>query len=200
MNGDECKRRCVDTTGCQAAQFCEWDSPGCSYRNPTNGRTSNCFIYKEQNDVENQLTPHVPNVNGYFVLYKYSPTHCPKGRFSGPNKIDIPGTGVGGTWANSLSDCQDRCAAQQFLASTPYCTAAQYSTGRDYGGSNCFIYNVLTPTQSTPDAIRDFRLYWYQGTAPAAPDSHSPGESSIFDLSADRRLEGKGEDETFISV
>lgn len=61
---DACKRRCSRNRLCQAAQFCS----SCSYRNPTNGRTSNCFIYDNQYVNRPQLKQ--------FILYKFNRKGC----------------------------------------------------------------------------------------------------------------------------
>jgi len=154
---DACKTRCINAWGCKAAQYCAsgWDN--CGYTSPATGRRFNCFIYNNQNANQPQLTPRTPNVNGYFLLYKYNPDSCrSQGRWGRALYKDIPGTGMGGTYTNTLQGCKDRCVNDY------RCQAAQYSRYTTFQGSNCFNYNTQWGL-TAPDIAytRAARLYKY---------------------------------------
>lgn len=148
---DSCKRRCVNTAGCQTAQYSDWGD--------YNGR--NCFIYRTQNFNHPQLY----HGGGWFDSYTYNPEKCEsQGSWSNAIYKDIYGTGLGGTWAYGLQECKQRCV------DTWNCQAAQYSSRGLYlnncnagghGGCNCFIYDNQWDSSAVGADISDFYLYKY---------------------------------------
>jgi len=126
-----CKSHCMQNSQCKAAQ----------YSRDQNYNGLNCFLYDNQNPTEGQLKN--------FQLWYYNGHNSNWGPALAK---DIPGVGLGGSWAPDLTACKARCRASNT------CHAAQYSTVSQFHGFNCFIY----PTDvATADQFMDFFIYKY---------------------------------------
>jgi len=126
-----CKDHCTQNAKCKAAQY----SPDQDY----NGL--NCFIYDNQNPTQGQLKN--------FKLFYYNGHNS---QWSAGMAKDIPGIGLGGSWAIDLPACKARCKASYA------CKAAQYSVNSQFEGHNCFIYATDSPLVNK---FMDFTLYKY---------------------------------------